>query len=200
MKPGGPPPRPPSPRARPRGTAACGRSGEWSGRAVASSHLRRFQFRVPGCNSSAPREAQRVATRACMYGGLRWTATPLRDVAITERGPLFSRPPHTCSANEIPNSSLQFQVTGFAHREAGGRPTERGLTHSLRDLEDFEGAGVPNSSLQFQVTGFAHREGGVIERSRSGTWRILRVLGFQIPVYNSKLQALRTRREGGPGT
>ena len=48
------------------------------------------------------------------------------------------------------NSKLQaFAPGGVATREV-----------SLRDLEDFEDAGVPNSSLQFQVTGFSHREGG----------------------------------------
>ena len=47
------------------------------------------------------------------------------------------------------NSRLQ----AFRTAREGGRP------RGLRDLEDFEGAGVPNPSLQFQVTGFSHQRG-----------------------------------------
>jgi hypothetical protein len=46
-----------------------------------------------------------------------------------------THPTHAC-ANEIPNSSLQFQVTGFSHRE-GGRPTERLPTERLQGLRGF---------------------------------------------------------------
>ena len=81
------------------------------------------------------------------------------------------------------NSKLQALRTG--------READREVP--LRDLEDFEGAGVPNPSLQFQVTGFSHqpeRERGVRQRATrycerySWSFTVAVRLQVQVPVYN----------------
>jgi hypothetical protein len=69
-------------------------------------------------------------------------ATPLRDVAITECGPLFSHPPHTCMCKR--DSKFQFTIPGYRLFAPEGREADREASERLQGRE---GAGVPNSSL-----------------------------------------------------
>ena len=63
---------------------------------------------------------------------------------------------------------LGFQVPVYNSRiQAFRTAREGGRPRGLRDLEDFEGAGVPNPSLQFQVTGFSHHREGESGRQDS---------------------------------